>query len=274
MIIKAIVENTSNRQDLAWEHGLSLYIETQKHKLLFDTGASALFAQNAAKLDIDLAAIDTVILSHGHYDHGGGLATFLKYNSKAKIYLHQHAFGPYYSQKSNGEKGYIGLDETLLPNERFVFVQDEWVLDEELTLFSGVKGHELQPSGNRTLLKKMGHDFEPDDFAHEQNLIIRENGKTALIVGCAHKGIVNILKHFSALYTDIPHCVVGGFHLYNCITDETEDAAIIKQIAQFLLTIDTTYYTCHCTGMVAYEQLKTIMKEKIQYLATGEQILL
>lgn len=71
MIIKTLAENTSNDAQFETEHGLSLYIETSKHKLLFDLGASDLFAKNAVKMGVDLSAVDTVIISHGHADHGG-----------------------------------------------------------------------------------------------------------------------------------------------------------------------------------------------------------
>lgn len=111
MIIKTLVENTSISEKLGGEHGLSLYIETKKHKLLFDTGASALFAENARKMKVDLSEVDLAVISHGHYDHGGGLKAFVNINSKAKIYLNQKSFEKYYSNRSNGEKVYIGLDE-------------------------------------------------------------------------------------------------------------------------------------------------------------------
>ena len=72
MIIKVLSENTAASDEFGCEHGLSLYVETGKHRLLFDTGASDLFAKNAARLGVELSAVDTAVLSHGHYDHGGG----------------------------------------------------------------------------------------------------------------------------------------------------------------------------------------------------------
>ena len=86
MIIKALVENTSISEDFASEHGLSLYIETKNHKILFDVGASELFLQNAKKLDVNIADVDFLVISHGHYDHGGGLKTFLKENTKPRYF--------------------------------------------------------------------------------------------------------------------------------------------------------------------------------------------
>jgi len=114
MRIRVLAENTTASEILCREHGLSLYVETRKHKFLFDTGASALFAENAAKMKIDLSEADFAVISHGHYDHGGGLKTFLNINDKAKVYLHQNAFQPCFDYKPNGSKAYIGLDKTLM----------------------------------------------------------------------------------------------------------------------------------------------------------------
>ena len=214
MLIRTLVENSSISEKLGSEHGLSLYIETRKNKLLFDMGASALFAGNAKKINVDLTEVDLAVISHGHYDHGGGLQAFLEINSKAKIYLNQKAFGKYYANRPNGEKKHIGLNEKLLPNNRFVFVGEHLVINEELELFSRVKGRRLYPAGNQDLFMKLDFSFVPDDFAHEQNLIIKEDGKIILIMGCAHKGIVNILEHFYNEKNCLPSHVIGGFHLY------------------------------------------------------------
>jgi len=139
MIIKTLVDNISTDENLGSEHGLSLYIETKNHRILFDTGASPLFSENAKKMDIDLSKVDLAIISHGHYDHGGGLKTFLDINSQAKIYLNKRAFGDYYSNQVDGSKKYIGLDKTLISNDRFIYLDGQFEIDEELELLSGVK---------------------------------------------------------------------------------------------------------------------------------------
>ncbi len=272
MIIKVMAENTSSAKDLGCEHGLSLYIETPKHKILFDTGAGALFYENAVKMNINLSAVDLAVISHGHNDHGGGLKTFLGINSKATVYLHYKAFENHYALRPNGEKDYIGLDQTLLPNQQFVFCGDRLAIDEEIELFSGIKGTKLLPSGNATLLMINGQEFLPDDFGHEQNLIIKENGKTILIAGCAHSGIVNIVEQFHKDKGYLPDLVIGGFHLYNQGKKENENPAVVKEVGEFLVNSNAMYYTCHCTGIEPYNQLKSLMGEKIAYLSTGDQI--
>ena len=131
MRITTLVENTSV-PGLPVEHGLSLFIETKQHTILFDSGQGTLFSENAERLGKDLTKVDLMVLSHGHYDHGGGLRTFLECNDHAPVYMSRYAFESHW----NGTAKYIGLDETLAPNDRFVCTDGTLVLDEELTLCS------------------------------------------------------------------------------------------------------------------------------------------
>jgi len=272
MRVITLVDNISTSDVLGCEHGLSLYIETKKHKILFDSGSSMLFAENARKMSVDLAKIDIVVISHGHYDHGGGLGTFLNLNHHAKIYMHKTAFGDYYSRQTDGKMKYIGLDKAFQTNERFVFVDGHHVIDEELELFSNVSGVKLEPSGNRDLFVKRVESFEPDDFSHEQNLIIKENKNMVLLAGCAHHGIVNILDQFFIDKKCQPSHVIGGFHLYNRSSGQYENPNMISEIGSNLLRTGAVFYTCHCTGINAYEQLKLIMGKNVNYQSTGNQM--
>lgn len=272
MIIKVLSENTAASEEFGCEHGLSLYMETQKHRLLFDTGAGGLFAENAAKLGVDLAAVDVAVLSHGHYDHGGGLKTFLEKNSRAKVYIHQKAFEPHYADRPDKTKAYIGLDIGLLPNERFVFCGENCKIDGELELFSTVREETPVPSGNAELLRKSEGIYLPDDFAHEQNLIIWQNKKALLIAGCAHRGIVNIVRQFKADNGCFPDIVIGGFHLYSRGSGQSEAPEAVDTIARELLETGARYYTCHCTGQEAYRRLKAAMGEQIGYLSAGSRL--
>lgn len=273
MIIKVLAENISENENLGSEHGLSLYIETEKHKILFDTGASGLFSENAAKLNVDLADIDIAVISHGHYDHGGGLDTFLALNSKAKVYIQEKAFGEYYGYDQNHDLEYIGLDVALKQSDRFVLLSGTYLIDNELKLLSGVKGRRFFPSSNSNLLMKSGNGYIKDDFSHEQNLIINANDKKVLITGCAHNGIVNIIEHFRAEEGVMPDFVIGGFHLSNPDTKEMEDPQILSKIAEFFLDTKATYYTCHCTGQRSYEVLKGRLDESIFYFSVGGQLI-
>ncbi len=274
MIIKTLAENTAVSEAFGSEHGLSLYIETAKHHLLFDMGASALFAENAAKMGVDLSTVDIAVLSHDHYDHGGGLKKFLELNQKAKIHVSAQAFGKRYAKSPDGKYKYIGIDESLLSHDRFVFVSGYMRINEEMELFSGVRPVKFAPSGNKDLFMMRGDSMVPDDFAHEQNLIIREGGKVVLIAGCAHNGIVNIIEHMQTAGYGSPTHVIGGFHLYNRSADRDEDPELVGRIGNRLNETDSQYYTCHCTGIGSYNILKTIMGDRIGYLASGSQILI
>jgi len=272
MRIKALVENISEFKDLGSEHGLSLYIETEKHKLLFDTGQGSLFTENAIILGVDLTQVDICVISHGHYDHGGGLRKFLELNSHSPVYANIKAFGDYYANRTDAPKQYIGLDKTLPFSERFVFTGGYLEIEDGLEIFPTVTGQTLQPAGNKDLFEKTGDTFIPDGFSHEQNLILTENGKTLLIAGCAHKGIINIVESFHDLKGYYPDYVIGGFHLYNKASGNSEDEDTINAIGRYLLLTGSQYYTCHCTGMAAYTSLKAVMADKIDYLSTGNEI--
>ncbi len=270
MKVYVLAENTAVSDAFGCEHGLSLLLETATHGLLFDTGASGLFAENAQKLGVDLAQVDLAVLSHGHYDHGGGLHTFLSCNAHAKIYAHKRAFEKHYASRLHGQIADIGLDAALLPNEQFVFCDDQTYIDDALTLFAGVQGDRLLPSGNHSLFMMENNALVVDDFSHEQNLIVHENGKTLLIAGCAHNGIVNILEHFHAMTGVFPDAVIGGFHLYSHGLKRSEDPALVTEIGKFLLHTKAQYYTCHCTGTEAFAGLQAVMGDHIRYLSSGD----
>lgn len=256
MRITVLAENVSNNPELNAEHGLSLYIETESLKLLFDMGQSELFFENAQKLNIDLSDVDIAVLSHGHYDHGGGLRKFLEINKKAKVYLNEHAFEPHY----NGEK-YIGLDVNLKDSDRIVFVSDELKIADNLTLYSCNKESEKWIINSGGLSVAQNGVKTDDPFLHEQYLLIEESNRKILISGCSHKGILNISDYFNA---DI---VVGGFH-----TSKWEKAEL-ESLAHTLQKSDTRYYTCHCTGYEQYKFMKQFV-DNISYLSTGKSITL
>lgn len=256
MKIVSLLENTAANANVQPEHGLCLYIETGEHRILFDMGQTALFAENAKALGVDLAAVDLAVLSHGHYDHGGGLATFLEINQTAPVYVSEHAFLPHY----NGTQKYIGLDTALMGHPRLVTVKDVCEIAEGLTLYScndRAREHDL---GSFGLTERVGDAFVPDDFRHEQYLLIREGTRRVLISGCSHKGILDITEWF------LPDVLIGGFHFSKMPLDHT-----LAEAARALDAHATVYYTCHCTGAEQYAFMKKEMKN-LHYLACGETV--
>ena len=186
---------------------------------------------------------------------GGGLEAFLNANEKARIYLHKNAFDNHYSQR-NEKKAYIGLNQDLKNNERLIFVDEYLKIDKELELYSAIETKELLSSANNTLFVKKNENYEQDDFIHEQNLIITSENDSVLIAGCAHSGIVNIVKKAEKLKNKIPEIVIGGFHLYNPSANKSEPIELIEKIGNYFLITNSKYYTCHCTGIEAFEYLQ------------------
>ncbi len=269
--ITALVENTSISKEYRNIHGLSLCIETEKHCILFDVGPDDTFAYNARRMGIDLSLVDTVIISHGHFDHGGGLKKLLEINNTAKIYVSKSAFEPHYI-KVLGFAFNIGLDKKLLPNDRFVFTDDLTVIDEELTLFSNVSTELFPTKSNGALYIKKHKKLAADDFSHEQNLIIKSGENHTLVCGCAHAGIVNILSKAESAASCEMSTVIGGFHLYNPPTRKYESDELIGSIAGELSARKARYYTGHCTGIKAFELMKSTLGDRLIYLATGCEI--
>jgi 7,8-dihydropterin-6-yl-methyl-4-(beta-D-ribofuranosyl)aminobenzene 5'-phosphate synthase len=269
MNVRVLVEDTSSSAEFQSEHGLSLYIETRQHRLLFDFGQSALFLENAEKMGVDVGGVDMAILSHGHYDHGGGIAAFFQHNRSAEVLVQEHAFEPHFSIRAGGQLADIGLDQALEHNPRVRKMRGAQALDAELTVFSGVQGGILWPTANRTLLKASTGDHVPDDFYHEQNLIITEDGEDVLFTGCAHNGIVNILEAACALRGRPPRAVVGGFHLVLKEGPDGGDAAFAAQVAEALGAYGADYYTGHCTGEGGVQLLRTMIGPRVHRLSTG-----
>ena len=285
MKITVLTENTISKNaeisklHLQGEHGLSLFIQTQNKNILFDMGQTNLFAKNASLLGIDLQTVDFAILSHGHYDHGGlssplpatlkneyfGIEAFAHINQKAPIFINSNAF----SQNYNANKKYIGLNQELLQSkiaERFVFVQDEKEITQNIKLFSCNSYKKSVATNAFGLMQLQNGTFVPDNFNHEHYLLIQENDKKILISGCSHKGILNIVEWFK------PDFLIGGFHFKSLDVENPCQKLELESYAKKLASYNTKYFTCHCTGTQQFEILKSIMKEKVEYISTGDVI--
>lgn len=255
MIITSLIENTTCKYGIGTEHGLSLLIETGKRKILFDMGQTGLFEKNAAVLGIDLSTVDFAVISHGHYDHGGGLKQFLEINDRAKVYLSQYAFGEYY----HGKMRYIGLDQSLRKNKRLIYLNSITEIEEGIVIYPQPEFPSTKNS-SPGFTRKEGDDFFDEDFRHELYLVIREKEKRVLFSGCSHRGIIDITEYFK------PDVLIGGFHFSKLAADEK----LIKA-AESLNRFSTTYYTCHCTGTEQFQVLKKKM-ERLYYLSAGDTV--
>lgn len=272
MKITALTENTSIAPNFYNVHGLSFYIETKKHKILFDMGPDDTFVKNAEILGIKLSDVDIAFISHGHDDHGGALNIFMDINKKAKVYVRENIFEKYFAVH-NGVATQSDIDKKFAKNERIVLVKDNMKIDDELFLFYDVKGRKYFSEANKTLYTEKDGKLVYDDFSHEQNLVITSEGKTVLVGGCAHNGIVNIMERFVEINGKEPDFVVSGFHLMNPDTDGgSESKELVNGVANELLKYNSKYYTCHCTGLESYGVLKKVMNDKVDYIAAGQSL--
>lgn len=268
-----LVENTPGAPLCRSAHGLSFYIETRSHRLLMDAGPGPVLAENADALGVDLTQVDTVVLSHGHYDHADGLPALARRNPHASIYLHRGAEQPRYSLDPGGYR-YNGMDPAIPALPNLVWTQGRVDLDEELSLFDGAAHERFWPQSNRRLFCKRAGEMVQDPFDHEQYLVVRDGSRRFLLSGCAHQGVVNILERFRALYGGEPDAVVSGFHMMKRSGHYTgEDWDLIRGTALWLKEhYGGELFTCHCTGLEPYQEMKSVLGQQLHYVHCGEAL--
>lgn len=275
MRIINLVENELGETGCEAAHGLSFYVETKNHKLLFDTSPSEVVLRNAQKLGVDLTAVDIVILSHGHYDHSGGIIAFMELNPNAKIYMQHNAGGDYYAYDGE-DKGfrYIGIDKKILSLPQVQFLEGDTKIDDELQLFTVDKRAFPLPSTNKRLRELRGVEYKQDEFKHEQNLLLTADGKKILFCGCAHNGILNVMETIERKFgsDSLPDLVIGGFHLMKRTEYSQADTAEVTEIANRLKSYKAHFATCHCTGLPVFNQMKEIMGDQLSYVRSGDEV--
>jgi 7,8-dihydropterin-6-yl-methyl-4-(beta-D-ribofuranosyl)aminobenzene 5'-phosphate synthase len=266
MKIVTLIENVVYDQGLVAEHGLSVYIETGNHKLLFDTGQSGLFLQNAKTLGIKIEEIDCLVLSHGHYDHTGGLYPFLEANQKAKVYAKRELFDPKY--RSN--KTFIGTpknEERL--NGRLVYVDDVTKLDEGVFIMPHISVKypiDLHFDG---LLKLKDNEIVPDDFDDELFITLVEKNRINIITACSHRGITNICSMATNYFTMPVNLILGGFHMKDCSVEQ------YVHITHYFRGLKPEQIgVCHCTGIEKFSDMFNECDFKVFYNSAGKEIAL
>ena len=267
LTVTTLIENDSSdsRQFVA-EHGLSLHIAHDGQNILFDTGATGAFADNAAKLGIDLAKVDLVIISHSHYDHTGGLARFFALNSTAPVYIHRLALNGYFSRQENAVTS-IGLEQAVYDanSHRFIFIDAPTRISDKLLLTSAFD-HLYPVPQSPTLLKQENDQLVVDDFQHEMMLVLERDTEIVVFTGCSHNGILNMVATARRAFPGKNiQAVFGGFHLSSRHSElmtlpEADVIAMAKQLQQWRIP---RIFTGHCTGHPAFSLLKTVLKEKL-----------
>ncbi len=260
MKIVILADNRSCRDDLSTEHGLSVYVETDRHRVLLDTGASDLFIRNAEKQGIDLSKVDYVFISHGHSDHIGGLPYFVEINKEARIIMSSKIIGGHYVSKRNHVHSITTEYDFSSLKDRIIPADNNFVIDDEINLLADIPYAEAMPEGNCNLYRNDDNgELMRDDFCHETAIRVGD----VLFTGCAHHGILNILKAAGS----VPAYVIGGFHLL----DDYENDESLKRIANTLRCDypNTMFYTGHCTGNKCIASLKELMDGRLDNFCLG-----
>lgn len=276
MKMTVLIENDAapGRSDLAAEFGLSLHFEINGTRILFDTGATGAFADNARRLGIDLAAVDFAVLSHHHFDHGGGLARFLELNDRAPVYLrraeHADRFFRFLALKRP-----IGIDLGLF--ERFPgrFVEISQALDVRpgVTLLTDVGRSQPLPRGNRYLRVRRGARLAADPFDHELTMVLHEDDGMVVVTGCSHSGVLNMVdaatRHFPG---SLVKGVVGGFHLiglpfFDSVAGSGQE---VESLARGLHDrCQGPIFTGHCTGSKGLSLMRGVLGGQVRGFPTG-----
>lgn len=279
-----LVENATPSSRLIARHGLSLFIEAAGRRLLFDLGPDASFLDNARALGVDVRSAEMAVLSHGHYDHGGGLRAYLEATADSAeqpcVYVREGAFAAHVSG-TPARNHDIGLDLALARHPRVIAVGERHELGEGLTLFSVPAGNRPhpEPASNAVLLTHGDGGavdargaLTRDPFDHEQSLLVTESGRHVLFSGCSHAGILNIMERAESLAGGPLDAVVAGFHLMSPSGGGRERADSTRAVALALAERPTRYYTFHCTGLEAFGVLRDVLGDRVRYLATGSTV--
>jgi 7,8-dihydropterin-6-yl-methyl-4-(beta-D-ribofuranosyl)aminobenzene 5'-phosphate synthase len=277
MKIVTLIENSKGTKGLANEWGLSLHIEANGWRILFDMGMSSAFARNAEKLNIDLNKVDMAVLSHGHSDHGGGLAAFFSANASAPLYLRTTADGDLYG-KFLLRNFYVGLDKLLLRNNgaRLRWINEDKEIAPGAFLLTSMPDTELKPHTEKKILAKTGHGFAPDEFKHELVLVVKEKDGISVVTGCGHLGVLNMVLAAKRKFPEMPiKAVIGGFHMTGTML--TGGPAVTKsetrEIARRLKELGCQrVISGHCTGKKARAILRRELQDRFLEMSVGARL--
>jgi 7,8-dihydropterin-6-yl-methyl-4-(beta-D-ribofuranosyl)aminobenzene 5'-phosphate synthase len=260
LTVTILVDNRSHNSSLLSEHGLALWIEMDDHKILFDTGRSDMVLYNAGLLGIDLSTAESLVISHGHYDHSGGIADIIKINPSINIYCHPGIFLSRYSRQPDGAMKSIGISDNVSDSLHRIESSIKWV-SKPLVKFGGDFGI-TGSIPRRTDFENTGGDFFldqqgdiPDPIEDDMSIWFRTAKGLVIITGCCHSGIINTINRIFEISGERNlHAVIGGFHLKNASSQSLECTFNALQSIS-----SCKFIACHCTGenSVRYLQSKT-----------------
>lgn len=244
------------------EHGLSLLVETEESKALLDAGQTDVCLQNAGRLGADLGGLRRVVLSHGHYDHGGALPALLDGLGSLEVLAHPDVFAAKYARRSGEEDRYIGLAydaEGLTRRGAVIRLESgpQEIGDEFLTTGAIPRTTRFEDANPAFQVKTEGN-WEMDPLDDDQALVARTTEGLVVLLGCAHAGVINTLRQATSLTGDDRiRAVVGGLHLVGASEER------IEQTVAALRDLDVgTVAACHCTGFPAKTRLHAAFGER------------
>jgi len=260
--VTILCDNSVARPSVLAEHGLSLHVEADGHAFVFDTGASGVFVGNAARLGIDLSQAAPVVLSHGHYDHTGGLAALLSTYGGRGVIGHPEVFAARFSRQRSRPGRRIGSPQSRRQLSRL-----------GATFRLSAEPQEIAPVVITTGVIPRTTDFEHipphfavrrgrklarDSFDDEQAVVVRTRRGLVVIVGCAHRGLINTIRRAIEVTGDGRVCaVIGGTHL------AAADPAQVERTIKELRALDVgRLVTCHCTGFGPSADLRSALGER------------
>lgn len=273
LTLTIIIENHVIKPKLKAEHGWSIIVEKDDQKILFDCGQSSQIISNANKLNINLNDLNKIVLSHGHYDHTGGLLSILKViKNNIKVFANPDIFEKKYKVTKKKIKKYIGFpfNRNIYEKNRakFVLGKKELNLGNDIYLTGQIERNNNFEKVENTFIKKENDIFIHDNINDDISMFIDLPKGLVLILGCAHSGIINVIEHIKNLTKkDNFLAIIGGFHL---------DGRNKKYIEKTLIELNKykikSIFPAHCTGLENYYRLKKIFGKNCHYGYTGRII--
>jgi len=266
--ITILVDNKAGR-GLAFEHGLSLWIETKGRRILVDTGQGTALADNARRLGVELATADILVLSHGHYDHAGGIAYVVQQAPSIDIYCHPGVLQPRYAVRDGKPKA-IGISDRARavlegwPSSRLHWVQEPLMLTESIGITAPIpRLTSYEDTGGPFFFDPEG--TRPDPIEDDMALWIETDLGVVVCLGCAHAGVVNTLEHVLSVSQAVRvRAVIGGFHLLDAGPERLEPTiSALRRLNPDMLA------PCHCTGDRAVTRLRDALGERVSLGAAG-----